>query len=267
MPRAHYLSYPVEPKDDEHLLKLSMRRDLGAIIEPISRLHGQGFAQGEPIFNQPPDEVPEVEPTERYPVDLSFTEPDDVIVHCGRPPMDDFKAGHRKKYRRAYTDLEDLVFLAWRQFLEWCSRDRIELKPALKGLLRPGFEDRLEMKLYQTGSFGPYKELNAHNGKGWHRPPLPPHSQRTPLFLLRVDHLREDLPGYLGLFGMDGIGTSVLAYRAARKLWHLIERPAFVLAELEIGEMPVRATDMRWCASWKIEVLLQHELAGSLVRV
>jgi len=54
MRRVHPLTYPVARKSPGILPKWFARRDGGAMVELFHPLHEQGFAQGEPIFQQPP---------------------------------------------------------------------------------------------------------------------------------------------------------------------------------------------------------------------
>lgn len=261
MRRVHSLSYPVARKARERAPKLFARRDGTAASELLFPLYELGFAQGEPIFQQPPA-VPPQEPVpfeKLHEVDLSFLEPGALLLQTTRPPMNDIDEGPRRQIERVYTDLEYFHFEAWKPFVKYIARTHVHLGPEVQGLVRQGSLDRREMSFMQNGWGASYDRLNALDGKGWHKYAGPP---RTAVFLLRLDAAWPGGPGYLCAWGLDGCTTLCWCYRLARdpELKHLLAKPGFVMAELELGELPARATDLRFCLDWKIEILVQHEL-------
>lgn len=261
MRRAHPLTYPVARKALERAPKLFARRDCQASIELLFRLYELGFVQGEPIFQQPPSRPPKgpVPFDELYKLDLSFLLPGAMIVQTTRPPMNDIDEGPRRQVERAYTDLEYLTFEAWKPFVEYLARTHVRLGPQMQALMPGGFEDRREMSFRQRGWGAPYYELNALEGRGWRKYAG---ERRSALFLLRLEEAWPGGPGYLCAFGMDGCTTLVWCYQLARKFAHLLEKPGFVLAELVLGRLPERATDLRFCLDWEIEILVQQELSA-----
>ena len=78
--------------------------------------------------------------------------------------------------------------------------------------------------------------------------------------LLRVEEAWPGGPGLLGTFGMDGITSLLWAYRLGRDRCDLLARPGFVMADLQIGTIPERPTDLRWCEDWTIQVILRLPL-------
>lgn len=256
MPCVHTISYPTARKDLDHALKPFMRRDFCATCDILFPLHQQGYTQGEQIFQPEP---PRVRPRELTHVDTSFVKRGDKLVMNTRLPMNDEDEGPRKQIKRAYTDLEDLIFEVAKPFILYSSRTQMKLGEQMYPYLRSGYEDRREMKFLQNAVYGPYCELNAKNGKGWHEPEG---ARRTPLFLLVLDEAWKDGPGLICAFGMDGCATQVWCYLLARKYPHLLKRPGFYVAELEIGAMPEQVTDLRWSKKWKLEFVLEHDLGG-----
>lgn len=261
MRRVHPLTYPVARKARERAPKLFARRDCTASSELLFPLYQLGFAQGEPIF-QHPAAIPPQEPVpfeKLYKVDLSLLRAGDLILQTTRPPMNDIDEGPRRQIERAYTDLEYFQFEAWKPFVSYSSRTHVCVGPEVRDLVRQGSLDRREMSFRQKGWGAPYHRLNALDGKGWHKYGGAP---RTALFLLRLDEAWPAGPGYLCAWGLDGCTTLCWCYRLARdpELRRLLEKPGFVMAELELGELPERATDLRFCMDWKIEILVQHEL-------
>jgi hypothetical protein len=258
MRRAHPLTYPVARKARERAPKLFARRDCTASSELLFPLYRLGYAQGEPIFHQPPAVSRGPLPFEQlHRVDLSFLLPGALLVQTTRPPMHDVDEGPQKQVERAYTDLEHHTFEAWRPHVDYLARTHARLAPGAQALLREGFRDRRETTFKQKGWGARYDEMNALDGEGWHKYGGRP---RSALFLLRqADAWREGVD-YLCAFGMDGCTTLVWCYRLARDLEHLLAKPAFVLAELELGRLPERATDLRFCMDWRIDILVHHEL-------
>jgi hypothetical protein len=174
--------------------------------------------------------------------------------------MNDIDEGPRRKIERVYTDVEQYHFEAWKPYVEYSSRTHICLGPAVRDLVPQGSLDRREMAFRQKGSGAPYLRMNALDGKGWHRYAGP---ERTALFLLRLEEAWPGGPGYLCAWGVDGCTTLYWCYRLARDLKSLLEKPCFVMAELELGELPKRASDLRFCMDWKLEILVQHELRSA----
>lgn len=261
MRRAHPLSYPVARKAQDLAPKLFARRDCTASSELLFPLYQLGFAQGEPIFQQPPAKPLKgpVRFDDLHKVDLSFLRPGALIVQTTRPPKNDLDEGQRRQVERAYTDLEHFTFEAWKPHVEYLARTHVRLGSQVQGLVREGFQDRREMSFKQRGWGAPYYELNALEGRGWHKYEG---ERRSAVFLLRLEEAWPGGPGYLCAFGMDGCTTLVWCYQLARKFAHLLEKPGFVMAELVLGRLPERATDLRFCLDWKVEILVHQELSA-----
>lgn len=257
MHRIFPVSYQLARHDKDRPLKLHQRRDLCALLELEMALLELGYHHGEPIFNHAPTGWSADQP---YELDLSGFAPGDLHLQCMRPPLDDLAEGQKRKIAPANTNLERFYFAAVRPFIDWSARSHMRLSPSLQGLIRPGFEDRREMSFRQKGWGAPYSELNALAGRGWRKFTG---GRRTALFLLRLAEAWRGGPGYLCAFGMDGCTTVVWAYRLARDFKHLLAKPGFVLAELELGELPEDTSRLDFCMDWKIEPLLVHELPSA----
>ncbi len=256
MHRVHPVSCQLARHAKERPLKLHQRRDLCALSELEFALLERGFRHGEPIFNQSPPDWPA---DRSFEMDLPPLAHGDRLLQCMRLPINDLEEGPKRKIALANTTLEKIFFAASKPYIDWSSRTHMRISPGLQALIRPGFEDRREMSFRQKGWGAPYYELNALDGRGWRKHKGP---RRTALFLIHVESLWKDGPGYLCAFGMDGCTTVVWAYRLARDFQHLLDKPGFVLAELELGEIPAHATDLRFCMDWKIEPLLVYEHAA-----
>jgi hypothetical protein len=266
MRRFHLITYPVAARDKTRPPKQHQRRDLCAGLELSFALMALGFQPGEQIFNQPPRGTwTGAEPASGpFAVPLPFVRRRDLLLHFTRPPFSDVRSGMMRKIALAQTDLERRLFAAWRSFLALCARDHVQVHASLFEGFRPGFKHCREMSFQQKGWGAPFHEVNDQEGGGWRRYAK---QRKTALFFLRLQEAWEGGRGYVCAFGMDGCTTLVWAYRLARDFKHLLERPGFVIAELELGEMPDHATDLSFCRTWPISLALVHDLAPEPVLV
>lgn len=253
-PVSQLLTPPRRPED----LRIACRRDVGAALDILPALFAMGFQYGEPVLDYPPNhEVvdPFREPT--FAVDLSFAGPADMLLTTTRPPLDNY-GDERKTIRQSFTDLEkERLHPIWRRYFARCSRSEVNLQPEFCALLKPPRDTRRHMRFYEAEGAA-YKQLS--NGNGWAKPP-DELKRCTAAFLLRLDEAWPGGPGFIGAFGMDSTCTTIWAYRLGRDFKHLLEAPGFVVAEIELTDIPTRPTNLRWACDCKIEVLL-HERFG-----
>jgi len=281
--RVYPFSYFLPPRDRSRRPRIQMQRDMAACLEVVPALLEHGFRYGEPLLNFPPPPQPKgAPPPPPLHVDTSFLGAGDLILTMTRPPLDDSggtledgkgsRAGHdqgregscggptpgsrpnRKLVGRGLTDLEELLFESWKPRLHLCTRLKLLLPREVYKDLEPGFELQREMH-FKEGPWAPFKQPNGPRGRGRKSSAEKPH---TALFLLRVEQAWPGGPGMLGAFGMDGMSTLLWAYRLGRDLRHLLLEPGFVVADLEIGTLPARPTDLRWAMDWPIQVVLRH---------
>ncbi|NOT29340.1 MAG: hypothetical protein HOP15_02695 [Planctomycetes bacterium] len=253
IPRIHPVTYPLALHDKSRPKKLHQFRDLCAINELENAIQELGYRHGETIFNQSPPGWPADRPFE---MDISYVAERDALLQCMRPPFSDRKEGPKRQIQLANTSLEKLLFAACKRYITWSARTHMLLAESMHPWMKPGFEDRREMTFRQKGWGAPYTGLNAHDGHGTHTPRV---EGRTALFLIHLAHAWENGPRFYCAFGQDGIGTVIWAYRLAHDFKHLLRKPGFVVAELELGEIRPESTDLRFCMDWKIEPILVHE--------
>jgi hypothetical protein len=258
MPRIHIVTYPVALHDLSRTAKFHQQRDLLAAVELEHAFCRLGYRHGEQIFNQPPRRGPRKPPPGQFfPLDVAFVAPEDLLLLTTRLPMNDLHAGPRRKVARAYTDLENRLFLAFKRYVDYCARTHVVLSEFAQGLLFPGFESRREMTFRQRGYGAPYDELNDMAGRGMRK--VREKRRRSVVFLVQIEHAWVGGPGCVLSFGVDGCTTSLWNYRLARDFRHFLGKPGFVMAEVELGRLPEHCTDMRWCLEWKVEPILVHE--------
>jgi hypothetical protein len=239
-------------------------RDDGAVRELLYSQVEKGSVYGDPIFNMPPnsphyppqDPKGRVSPEYLVPVDLSFVSPGDLFLQATRPPLNDVQHEDRKRIERGYTLLEETLFEVWRQYFDYCCRSRIELSRRVVDLLREGYEDRAKIQFYQHWHCG-YRKLKSRDSRKWRETPG---SRLTAAFLLRVEELWPEGPGYLAAFGMDGTATQAWTYLLHREMPQWLERPGFTMVELECSPVPERTHDLRWAHDWKVEPIVHVPL-------
>jgi len=259
MPRYHPLTYLVAPRDAKRLPKIHQRRDLCAGLELASVMHDLGFRLGRQIFNQPPRRGPQKPPPGKlFHVDTSFVGPDDVYLHFTRVPKDDIANGNRRIIRPAHTDLEQVLFKAWRRFLLKISREHVIVEPDLCGLFEPGYSYCRELTFKQTGWGAPIYKVNDQEGNGQRLYQGP---RKSVVFVLRLAEIEPGGPGLVSAWGMDGCTTLALAHRLATDKRAWLEQPGFRMAELELGKLPEHITDLSFCESWPLTEVLVHDLA------
>jgi hypothetical protein len=249
-------------RKDKRSLRCFQTRDSTATVLLYPALAELGFNFEEPILNYPPEDPdPDDENVvfgqrELFPVDFSRFSPGDLIVQTTRPPLSDHVEKPRKTVERGHTELEERLFVLWRQYFDASCRSQIKLSPAMEQEAIGEFEGAHAMDFFER-EVAPYKELNG--GNGWSEPQGP---CRTAVFLLRVPEAWPGGPEYLGVFGMDGISTMIWAYRLGRDLRNLLAEPAFIIAEIEFeaDQIPTRCSDLRWMRDLEIKVRFRHPL-------
>lgn len=256
MRRIHTFSFFNSVRDSNRSLRSFHQRDVSAQMEISWALQPWGYTYGEPLLNRPPAAKERSADPPVASVDLSVVRPGDLILTTTRPPLSDPRHGDRKRVDRGYTTLEAALFDVWAHYLEVCARLHVKLAPWLHPLVRPGFEGRRDM-VFSEREGARYRELNALDGAGWQRARR---EARTAAFLLRLEELWPEGPGFLGIFAMDGTTTFVWAYLLRHGLAALLTEPGFVMVELVGGPIPRRNTDMRWCLDWKVERVIEHRL-------
>lgn len=254
--RVHTFWYFLSTRPSNREFARTLPRDGLAARELYRGLEGLGFRLGESLLNTLPltEEDAEGPPS---PVDLSGVDEGDVILLATRPPLDDIKAGSRKRVERGNTTLEDRLFAACRPFLATCARSHMVLPERLAAQLGPEDAGLAEMEILQNRPGAPISRCNAQHGRGWQGVPTTP--GETAMFLLHLDAAWPGGPGIVCAFGMDMLSTLVWCHRLGTDLAHLLEGPRFLVARTGIGEVPERVTRLSFCSTWHVRVALDVE--------
>jgi len=193
MPSHHVypFAYSLPQHDSSRRVRPFQIRDGAATFEMLALLSRFGWSYGGLLINHPP--LPKSNLSHLLEVSVPAG-PGDLIFTATRPPLDEVG---RKRVNRGHTDLEERILRAWRGCFVSLSRLEASLLPKYHDELAPGFEDRKHIFFYaREGSR--YNELGSIRYRG---------SNRTAAFLLHLKEFGPDKPGYLGIFGMDGMTT------------------------------------------------------------
>lgn len=247
---AHVFAAMQTPRSDDRHLRVFETRDLAAALQVLAALEAEGFRMGEILLNHPPQGPQRDGAVPSAQVDLAAVRAGDLITTFTRPAASDPEWGDRKSLRRGHTDLEERILWFWRQHFDWLARSSMRLSEPMRELLPPALADRSAASFrMRQGAF--YLERNSLDG----RPRRRTRERRTAAFLARVPELWPGGPGYLGLFGMDGISTLGWATLLRHRHPELL-RKRFVMAELCVSEIPERPTELSWMQGWTVEPVL-----------
>jgi hypothetical protein len=227
----------------------------------LSGLRHHGFELGDVKLNFPP---PHGFGRVQAHIDTTMCLSHDLIVTVTRPPLSDDSQGPRKRVPRGYTDLEDEILSAWKQFMPILSRDHCQLSETLGARLGGNDADRWDLEFREKPG-APYKKMRALGSTRQHSTPRD--ETRTAAFLLRLPLLPGRNVGYLGIWGLDGISTEIWAYQLLRRHCEWLATPGFLFAELAGGPIPTRPTDLHWALDWDVRTVLHLPLRERVRKV
>ncbi len=217
-------------------------------------------------------------------VDTAFLGPDDYVVQTTRPFLHDHLQEGHKAGERSNTSLEIRVFKFLGQFFERLSRAQVRLSASIaEGLEKAArlrgddSADKAEIKFLihtrNERARGSYNEFKRRGALKWSQPGAFEKREatyKTAVYLVHAENVLDNGAGLIVAFGMHGLATLAWAYllrtgkdSSGRALATLIDRPSFVMAEMTVGTMPARPTDLSFLDDWKVEVLLEHPIASA----
>lgn len=191
------------------------------------------------------------------PVDESFLRPADLLVLSTRPPLDDADI-HKKSIRRSYTSLEHKVFKAVATCIPKCSRPFVELAQRLRDAFPEDKANRAYVEYRTNGRFPSYKNLRNFKRGRWDKND----DSRTGAYLIYKKPAWPGGPALLVAFGMNGTQTLLWSHFLGTRgeFSKILSHPRFLMAEIEIQDIPERPENLRFADSWKVETLLDYRL-------
>jgi hypothetical protein len=247
--RFFSFSYFVKPESDRDL-HLHQLRDGQAFSELAAVLAAQGHCYGGLILNYPgageKATMPEFGPS-------------DILVMAGRPPLSDdehseSKLAGRKRIERSHTDLEELIFANVRRYFEISSRKVIKLTKEMADKLPVEAKCKAEIQFCmgntRTANYARYRMY----GSKWWQNPL--ETNRTATYLLYTPPLWDNGPSLVASFGLSGPENLIWNHLVRVRHSELLESPRFVMAEMELDDIPHPPTSLAFADDWKIDIIL-----------
>jgi hypothetical protein len=236
------------PRDSTRPLPVFYTRDVHPQLLLYGALAERGRRLGESILNYPPPGGWNPGDT-LYDTELELGPRHEVLVTT-RPPLDDKSFDEPKQVLRGYTLIEWQVMQALRPYFEHLSRSQLRLAQEAAEALRPGFETRRNIEIYQR-LYAFFKTFI-----GAPRRERTPKKEMTAAFVLRKPGFRPDGSTLLAAFAMDGTMALVWSYLLARVHTDWLFEDGFRMVELSGPEQPDRPLDLRFALEWKVEEIL-----------
>jgi len=236
------LRYGEEPKPFK-------TRDGAAFCELTAPLGKLGYEYGHMIYNRPFNPKKDTELGKEH---FQFLKPDDLIVLSTRPPLDDARHGDKKQMLESRTHLEQQVFKECRKFLAVCARSHVQLTEEFGAKC-----EKADFVFHQHKSarLKYYKGPEDLKNRG-----VPKKADINIVFFLRTRSIPHYRCGLLLAFGMGGWETLIWNRVIRTKFPEWLNRPAFIVAELNTGGIPDRPVTLEFADQSKVRILLEHVL-------
>ncbi len=255
MPFAHAFTYPPARLHADRPPLIEATRDSIASLELRLALFDQGFGFGKTILNVPPkertfDRLPE---SELRHVDMSFADPGDLLCGTTRPGLSEFKQNDKKKVENSQTTLERAVFRVYERYFRRCSRSSVVLTERAASFLPEEFKSRANMTFFQKNCR--YKELHTLDPDG---KAIQPPAQCTAAFLLRVDHLWPNGPGFVGAWSMNAQATLAWCTQLRTTYSQLLDNRGLTVVEIHLtDDVPEQPDTHDWVHDWKVTPMME----------
>jgi hypothetical protein len=226
-------------------------RDWPSLVTLLPPLQERGYRVRDVILNMPPQDGEPAQPLAPVAVRPKTS---DALLAVTRLPISDDPTD-KKRVLRGYTEWEPLVLEAGGRVFASLSRRRSLLQKHLWPLLRPGFENRVNVVYHQRNGSDFYELRTDALGRA-HEPPA---EQRTSAFLLNT-RLAENGPTLIAAFAMDGSAAIAWSQILARRHPDWLLQPGFTMVDLIRGPAPRRPTLLGFAPAWRAEIVLQTTL-------
>jgi len=183
----------------------------------------------------------------------------DVLVLTTRPPLDDERHEDRKFVARSHSDLENAVFDGLRQCIQECARTRIQLSAPMTRHLDEKAIHKAGMRFRENKN----ALLVEFHPEGRVRPlPIPQEERLTAGFLVHLPRIDRYGCELIASFGMGGVETLVWnrIVRNHPQYQSWITKPVFVVAELNLKNLPPRPITLHFASQVEVRILLEHPL-------
>lgn len=260
-------AYYTKPRDRRVVQRPHELRDGAACMELADILYEKGYRYGGLLFNTPP-----LDPGETSIRDIddrtAYLGSSDLIVVTTRPPLDriwieDGKVGdlyepvenEHKVVRAGQTSLEKRIFEVLVRYFKRTERNNVELSDKQAARLHPDLANRANLRFIKKGG-GTYTGMRSPGSPTWRNLKG---SNLTAAYLLYTEETWDDGPGLLVSFGMTGTLTLVWNYLVRTRYAKLLQEPIFIMAEMQVGEVPFRPVDLTFAKEWEVQLLLPKQ--------
>ncbi len=183
----------------------------------------------------------------------------DLLALTTRPPLDDARAGHRRTIKRSHSDLEEAIFATLGRCFKLCARSHVQLSDEMAKHLEGDAVAKASMKfhLHNDARLSEYMALEQL------RPAeVPSDKYLTIGFFIHLAKIQSFDCGMIASFGMGGTETLIwnryVRNHPRRELW--LTRPVFLVAELDLKNIPSRPSTLSFVDDVPVRILLEHAL-------
>ncbi len=246
---------PVRPPKDPGSFQI---RDGGAFMELAEPLREHGWQFETLICNYPFREGEGIPISGRE--KFSFLVADDCLVQTTRPPLNDHETRNRKRISRSCSHLENAVFAELRYFFDHICREQLRLSARLvdrlavvRGISRQEITSRWhfrqthDARIARTGSPDHGRDRNHDPG-----------DYRSLGVFLHLPAIREYGCRLIVSFGMGGFETQVWNGIIRKRFPGWLDRPGFVLAEMDLNRCPVRPETFHFVEEVPVRMILDE---------
>ena len=239
-------SMPVRSGEGPNLAKIRDGAAFSEVAVPLAKL---GYEYGQMIYNPPFNPETKAGPGAEH---FHFIKPGHLIVLTTRPPLDDAAHGDKKLVQPSRTHLEKQVFTECRKYFAVSSRSHVRLTPAAGA----NFEKaELVFHQHKSARLKSYKRLDEFRGRGVSK------QENISLgFFLRAKTIPEYGCGLLASFGMGSRETLVWNRIVRTRYPEWVGRPAFIVAEMNLTQIPANPVTLEFVDQIKTKILLEHRM-------
>jgi hypothetical protein len=247
---------PVRPPKDPGSFQI---RDGGAFMEVTEPLRDYGWQFETLICNYPyrKGESSPISGRDQF----TFLTPDDCLVQTTRPPLNDHETRNRKRITRSCSHLENAIFAELRIFFDHICREQLRLSSrlvdrlaVLKGVSRQEIVSRWHFRQTHDARIARTGTIDAARRDRNHRP----NDYRSLGVFLHLPGIRDYGCRLIVSFGMGGFETQVWNGIIRKRFPGWLDRPGFVLAEMDLNRCPERPETFHFVDGVPVRMILDE---------
>ena len=258
--RLFQVAYPCTTKKevDADIFQL---RDGFAFPKIHQALYELNYDYDSPISFYP-DRGKEADEELRKAENYSFLSPEDLLVLTTRPPLDDQETKDRKQIPASHNDLEDAIFDDLRAYFSHCSRSSVELSKELVEAYCATHGTKVEQicaRFSFRQTHGAHVTSVGTLANAEFPVPAPTGSYKSVAFFVHLPAIRRYGCRFMASFGISGNDTLAWSRIVATRYPEWLEKPCFVVAEMNITNVPKRPVTLHYVDDINVDILLKHD--------